>query len=857
MRPPDERTFFEVLVELRALPPLRAMAVRKRLKESGRPLTMADLAALRVEPVVIAQALERVGCPPLLLRAVDHSVLQAVAAEEWEQLACVPLMQEEPSVGAGGFRIPRGLWIAAAEPFEPGVWALAGRLGAVGVGYAEREGLLEVLRRELARVQQALPTGDRPLGVAASAGPEGDRPPGASRERRVLQALGLGHLEPPPSARHEVEHWLVEEGHIGEGALYAELSRASGCPLWPGLDGLLLERQPEQAEILERLRLLSVRKEGQAYYVTWRAFVEDEIAAAGLERRPVALTYPEIWRMAHRSAQRGRPAGARPRSALEALWLKGRIDRRTFEEHQADPRRGESLLLAQGLVSEEQLTEARAEALGLAYVDLQTAPPDPAVRRRISDAYAISLRAIPYRINDAGELVVAVSDPEDIQRNDELRMLLRNTPLRLALASPSAIQRVIARDYGQQRDLEEVSALAEGEGEGGGGAEGLEVEGNALDRLVGSFIREALLSDASDIHIESHKHQGVVRMRRDGELHEYTTLPARSTPLVIQKVKLKANLDIAERRRPQDGRFRFKEGGLEASVRVSTVPGLYGEKAVLRLLRNEGKAPPLEEAGFQADTLEALRRIIRRPYGLFLITGPTGSGKTRTGISILSEIARPEVNVLTVEDPVEYELPGLTQVQVNPQAGVSFADVLRAFLRQDPDIIYVGEIRDRETAQVAVQAAFTGHLVIATLHTNDAPSSATRLMDLGVDPANVSAALLGVLAQRLVRRLCPACSSEDREGKSERLLHRELRHARLPNPDGCRHCRGGYAGRTGIFELMEVDRTLQSALAQRAPTERIRELALEKGMRTLAEDGVLKVEQGVTSAEEVLAKTMA
>ncbi|MWR36434.1 type II/IV secretion system protein, partial [Helicobacter pylori] len=246
------------------------------------------------------------------------------------------------------------------------------------------EGLLEVLRRELARVQQALPTGDRPLGVAASAGPEGDRPPGASRERRVLQALGLGHLEPPPSARHEVEHWLVEEGHIGEGALYAELSRASGCPLWPGLDGLLLERQPEQAEILERLRLLSVRKEGQAYYVTWRAFVEDEIAAAGLERRPVALTYPEIWRMAHRSAQRGRPAGALPRSALEALWLKGRIDRRTFEEHQADPRRGESLLLAQGLVSEEQLTEARAEALGLAYVDLQTAPPDPAVRRRIS-----------------------------------------------------------------------------------------------------------------------------------------------------------------------------------------------------------------------------------------------------------------------------------------------------------------------------------------------------------------------------------------------------------------------------------------------------------------------------------------
>lgn len=815
--------------EVRVFAPLRAAAERKRLKENKQPMIAGLLA--KIPGSAIEQALTASGFPPLVLRTVERSLLSQYPPGEWEKWQAIPVVQAD------------GVWLATSEPFDAQIHQVAQRLGVVGVGYAEREGLLEVLRAEASRqTQTGSPTATTAAVVARTM---------PARASRVLQALHL-RIDLPESAMQEVERYLIESGQITERALYTELARAAGCPLWAGLDGLVLEKLDNEA--LGRLQVLPVRRGSEAWYVTPRAFIEDDLVDAGLEVRPVALIYPEMWQVAYRSSQRTLRGSGKPRNVLEALYKQGRIDRTFFEQHQADPRRGESLLAARGMVGEEQLTEARAQVLGLPYIDLMNQPPDPSVRKRISDAYALSLRAIPHHINEMGELVVVVGDPEDIQRNDELKMLLRNTPLRLALASPSAIQRLITRSYGQERDLQEVTALLGGEE---GATESLEVEGGALDRLVSSFMREAILSDASDIHIESHRGQGVVRMRRDGILFEYTTLPLRSTPAVIQKIKVKANLDIAERRKPQDGRFRFKDQGLEANVRVSTVLGMYGEKVVMRLLKSEGVAPQLTEAGFQSDTLAQLRSIIQRPYGLFLITGPTGSGKTRTGISILGELARPEVNILTVEDPVEYEIAGITQVQVNPQAGIKFADALRAFLRQDPDIIYVGEIRDRETAQVAVQAAFTGHLVVATLHTNDAPSSATRLMDLGVDPANVSAALLGVLAQRLVRKVCPHCAKADRDQQSERMLGRPLVEAVLANPQGCRHCHHGYAGRTGIFELMEVNREMQSLLATSPSTDRIRDAAREQGMRTLMEDGMLKVEQGITTAEEVLAKTMA
>lgn len=834
MRIPNETQFFEALVrEARAISPFQAIAERKRIREYRLPVVSSLLKKLPAS--AIEQAFEVLGAGPLLLREVDRERLLLHPLEFWEQHEAIPVIWEGKP------------WLAAAEPFDPALQSLAAKLEVVGLGYAVREGLLEVLRAVHIRDGAGAVHQDEQVPVHRA---QPQNPVISARALRVLEALGLSI--PEGFQGDEIERYLVAAGHYSARALYEELSRATGYPFWPGLDGLILERLPEAAE----LQILPVRRGQENYYASPRAYIEEEIAQAGLASRPLVLIYPEVWELARRSTLRMLSNSHHPRNVLEALYRQGRIEREFYEQHQADVQRGEHLLRARGLVSEEHLAEAQAEVLGLPYIDLSSHPPDPTAKKYISDAYAISLRVIPHHLNEAGELVVVVGDPEDIQRNDELKMLLRNVPLRLAVAAPSLIQRIIARDYGQQRDLEEINAILS-ETELGETTDALDAESGALDRLVSSFIREALLADASDIHIESHKTQGIVRLRRDGVLYEYMSLPLRSTPAVIQKIKVRANLDIAERRRPQDGRFRYKEGGLEANLRVSTVPGMYGEKLVVRLLKSDGKIPVLEEAGFEPDTLDKLRKIIARPYGLFLITGPTGSGKTRTGISILGELARPEVNVLTVEDPVEYELPGITQVQVNPQAGVSFADVLRAFLRQDPDIIYVGEIRDRETAQVAVQAAFTGHLVIATLHTNDAPSSATRLMDLGVDPANVSAALLGVLAQRLVRRVCAHCSLPDEEGSSGVLLGQSLEQARLANPQGCKRCHHGYAGRTGIFELMEVDHSLQTLISQGVTTTELRRVVQEQGMRTLMQDGIIKVKRGITTAEEILAKTMA
>jgi type IV pilus assembly protein PilB len=826
MRIPSENKFFEALVrDVRAFAPLRVTIERRRLKESGQPIIAGLLN--RISPGAVEQGLIAAGIPRLSLQHIEHGLLSHHPVDEWEKWRVIPVVQ------------PDGAWLAAAEPFDMEVHLLGKRLDVVGIGYAETEEILQALRRQT----NQSPSATAPVSTVAK--------PLPARTRKVLQVLQL-QVEIPHTAAYQVERYLIASGELTEWAVYSELSRATGWPLWADLERITVERLNIT---VEHLQVLLVRRGGEKYYLTPQAFIEEELAAVGLERHPVVLTYPEMWDAAYRSSQQVAETVSKPRSVLEALYRQGRIEQSFYQEWQTDPRGGENQLIARGLLSEEQFTEARAQVLKMPYIDLLNQPPEPAVRKHISDAYTLSLRAIPHHINEIGELVVVVGDPEDIQRNDELKMLLRNTPLRLALASPGAIQRIIMRNYGQQRDLQEVTTFLAGEDKGGV-TEDLELEGGALDRLVNSFIREAVLSDASDIHIESHKGQGVVRMRRDGLLHEYTTLPLRSVPAVIQKIKVRAALDITERRVPQDGRFRFNDGGVEVNVRVSTVLTMYGEKAVMRLLKSEGKVPLLTEAGFQSDTLAQLRRIIQRPHGLFLITGPTGSGKTRTGIAALAELARPEVNVLTVEDPVEYEVPGINQVQVNPQAKVTFGSVLRAFLRQDPDIIYVGEIRDRETAQVATQAAFTGHLVIATLHTNDAPSSVTRLVDLGVDPANVSAALLGVLAQRLVRKVCRHCAIPDHEGRSEQLLSRPLVEAVLANPEGCRHCYSGYVGRTGIFELMEVSQEMQSLLAQGPSMDQIREMAREQGMRSLMEDGVLKVEQGVTTAEEVLAKTM-
>jgi type IV pilus assembly protein PilB len=337
-------------------------------------------------------------------------------------------------------------------------------------------------------------------------------------------------------------------------------------------------------------------------------------------------------------------------------------------------------------------------------------------------------------------------------------------------------------------------------------------------------------------------------------------MPKATSGALIARIKIMGGLNIAERRVPQDGRVRFKDRNVETDLRLSTLPTVYGEKAVMRVLKKAASIPEIEQLGFADYNFRAFEDVISKPYGMFLITGPTGSGKSFTTFSILKRVARPEVNVTTVEDPVEYEIPGINQTQVNIKAGMDFARALRAFLRQDPDIIMVGEIRDHETAKISMEAALTGHLLIATLHTNDSSGAIVRLTEMGIEPFNVSASLIGVLAQRLVRKVCDHCRVEyTPEPDVLRRLEldpKEVAGKTLYRGVGCEKCSGsGYNGRYAIHELLVVDDDIEAAIVREESALEIRDRAMEKGMRTLRQDGVHKAFQGITTLEEVLART--
>lgn len=361
-------------------------------------------------------------------------------------------------------------------------------------------------------------------------------------------------------------------------------------------------------------------------------------------------------------------------------------------------------------------------------------------------------------------------------------------------------------------------------------------------RMLNALLTQAAKDGASDIHIEPYERSSAVRFRVDGTLREVVQPNKALHAALISRLKIMAELDIAEKRLPQDGRISLRIGGRAIDVRVSTLPSAHGERAVLRLLDKGDAKFSLESLGMSGDTLERFDRLIHQPHGIVLVTGPTGSGKTTTLYAGLSRIDSSTTNVLTVEDPVEYELPGIGQTQVNPKIELTFAKALRAILRQDPDVIMIGEIRDFETAQIAIQASLTGHLVLATLHTNDAPSAVTRLIDMGVEPFLLSSSLLGVLAQRLVRKLCPQCKRPDTQGRW--------------HPVGCEACgQSGYKGRTGIYELMIADDAVRSLIHSRAAESRIYVAAEQGGMRTMREDGERLVASGVTSLEEVLRVT--
>ncbi|MFZ8860362.1 MAG: GspE/PulE family protein [Thermocrinis sp.] len=464
-----------------------------------------------------------------------------------------------------------------------------------------------------------------------------------------------------------------------------------------------------------------------------------------------------------------------------------------------------------------------------------------------------------------GKLTVVMVNPFNQSAINELRFASKIDNIVSYAAPKKTIEDILNRLYPQAQDiLEEISEVSEIEIETSESELSLDAiskeAGEApIVRLANFLIMEAVNLGASDIHIEPREKKLVVRYRVDGVLKIFHELPINIKDALTTRFKIMADLDISERRKPQDGRIRAKIGNKKVDLRVSTVPIVYGEKIVMRIQEAEKYLNVrLEDLGFEPDDLEKFRKAIWTPWGMILVTGPTGSGKTTTLYAALMERNSPEVNIMTAEDPVEVSIPGLNQVQINERIGLTFATVLRAFLRQDPDIILIGEIRDTETAEIGIRAALTGHLVFSTLHTNDAPSSITRLVDMGIEPFLVGSSLILVVAQRLVRKLCPKCKLVDNTPKEALVRLGVLKSLDenitiyKANPKGCDECNGtGYKGRTAVHEILEVDEEIRRLIVKGATAEEIRDLAKKKGMRTLYEAGILKVRRGITDIAEV------
>ncbi|MEW6441481.1 MAG: type II secretion system ATPase GspE [bacterium] len=521
------------------------------------------------------------------------------------------------------------------------------------------------------------------------------------------------------------------------------------------------------------------------------------------------------------------------------------------------------ILVTLKLVTDEDVCEAVSRQMNLAYwPEIPDQSLDLEILRNIPINFCKKHELLPLK-KDGGAVQVAVADPLNVAPLDDLQLLLKE-PVRPILARATTILHAINRAY----DLisETAEQMVEGLNE-----EALDLVATELEepkdlldasdeapiiRLVNSVLYQAVKQRASDVHIEPFERQLVIRYRIDGVLYDMLRPSKRFQSSVASRVKIMAGLNIAEKRLPQDGRIRIKIAGKDVDIRVSVVPTAHGERIVMRLLDRSQVLLKLDEIGMTGDKLLRMRKLIRMPYGILLETGPTGSGKTTTLYAALSEINTPEKNIITVEDPIEYQLHGVGQIQVNPKIELTFARGLRSILRQDPDVIMVGEIRDLETAEIAIQASLTGHLVFSTLHTNDAPTAITRLVDMGIEPFLVSSSLIGALAQRLVRILCPACK-EPYVASDETLRELHLERDRLPNghlyrPKGCAKCAGtGYYGRSGIYELLVVDEKIQHLILKGVDANVIRRAAIERGMTPLRDDGAEKVLRGITSAEEV------
>jgi general secretion pathway protein E len=470
---------------------------------------------------------------------------------------------------------------------------------------------------------------------------------------------------------------------------------------------------------------------------------------------------------------------------------------------------------------------------------------------------------IPLELKD-NVLKVVMANPDDRQTIDALGVAT-SADVKVYTTDPKVLSDYISKFYDQKaenvnsiiEDLEEKEfEFIPEEEEDVGHLKDLASEAPII-RLVNLLITRAVESRASDIHIEPFEDELKVRYRIDGVLHETESTPKRLQPAIVSRIKIMAKLNIAERRLPQDGRIKLKVGDREIDLRVSTIPVLHGESVVMRILHKEGIVIDLDKLGFPSDTLSKFNNLIKRPNGIILVTGPTGSGKTTTLYGALDKLNSPDKKIITVEDPIEYQLKGINQIQVKPKIGLNFANTLRHIVRQDPDIIMIGEIRDLETAEIAIQSALTGHLVFSTLHTNDAPSAMTRLVDMGVEDFLLSSTILGVLAQRLVRVICPSCKEiVSSESEREELAKIGMEDVALYKGVGCETCaHTGYYGRTGIFELMVVDDDIRKLILKGSDANQLKEVARAHGMRTLVEDGFQKVRAGITTLSEVLRVT--
>ena len=537
------------------------------------------------------------------------------------------------------------------------------------------------------------------------------------------------------------------------------------------------------------------------------------------------------------------------------------VVQRALARAQTNGERIGEALVALGAVTDDDVLRALALQQDLPYLWREEFPSSVPVLKNVSAKYLRQVRVCPINL-EGTTLTIASADPLNTLVTDELRQVT-GLNVKIVVSPAVAITEALDRTYdGAATPLQRIVEGMEDEG----GPEGDEDVNHLRDmafeapvvRLVNLLVENAISSEASDIHIEPFEDTLRIRYRIDGILYEQEAPPRRLQAAVTSRIKIMAEMNIAERRLPQDGRIRVTLHGQRVDIRVSTMPTVHGESIVMRLLQRSSVFHPLEKLGFPSDTLKRFESLIKRPHGILLVTGPTGSGKTTTLYAALDKINGPGLKIITVEDPVEYQLKGVNQIPVKSKIGLSFAQGLRHIVRQDPDVILVGEIRDLETAEIAIQASLTGHLVFSTLHTNDAPGAITRLQDMGVEPYLVASVLEGVLAQRLVRRICPACRVPDTPSRADldALGVNGPLSAVLYRGKGCDECRGtGYRGRSGIYELFVIDEDARSLMLRRASTRDIRQHAIQRGMVTLRMDGFKRACEGVTTVEEILRVT--